>query len=151
MGWKICIYLKSDLIETKLLVWEIITIKWVTCVQNNFQIWHLIKQLLAKYFFQEFASNFTYSQKMVIFKYSAKWFFLDRLLLPNYRLHDSSMIEMLFFNFASCEPLNYGLKYYLLKGKKMLLFDTNILWARSTPIGLKRCHSIKINFSQICF
>ena len=50
-------------------VLQVITMICVTCVQRDFKIQTLIKQLLTKYhFFQEIAPNFTYSQKSKILK-----------------------------------------------------------------------------------
>ena len=52
--------------------------------------------------FHEIAPNFTYSQNSLFFKYICN--FLDQLLHP-YKFHGSDMSGILFFIFASCEPL----------------------------------------------
>ena len=52
--------------------------------------------------FNEIAPNFTYSQKSQFFK--DNWTFLDQLLLP-YKFCGRDMWGILFFIFASCEPL----------------------------------------------
>ena len=52
--------------------------------------------------FHEIAPNFTYSQKSLFFKYN--WNFFDQLLLP-YKFYGRDTVGMLFFIFASCEPL----------------------------------------------
>ena len=53
--------------------------------------------------FQEIAPNIRYSQNRNFFKYNCNS--LDQLLLP-YEFHGSSMRGILFFSFASCEPLS---------------------------------------------
>ena len=53
--------------------------------------------------FREIAPNFTYSQKLQLFKYICN--FLDQLLHP-YKSYGRDMSEILFFIFDSCEPLN---------------------------------------------
>ena len=55
--------------------------------------------------FHEIASNFTYSQQSQFFKL---WNFLDQLILP-YKSYGREMWGILFFIFASCEPLT---RYY---------------------------------------
>ena len=52
--------------------------------------------------FHEIAPNSTYSRKSLFFKYFCN--FLDQLLHP-YKFHGRDMSGILFFNFASCEPL----------------------------------------------
>ena len=51
--------------------------------------------------FHDIAPNFTFSQKS-FFKYICN--FLDQLLHP-YKFHGGDMLGILFFIFASCEPL----------------------------------------------
>ena len=52
--------------------------------------------------FQDIAPNFTFSQKWLFFKYICN--FLDQLLHP-YKFNGRDMSWILFFIFASCEPL----------------------------------------------
>ena len=53
--------------------------------------------------FPDIAPNFTFSQKSQFFKYIC--IFLDQLLHP-YNFDGRGMSGMLFFIFASCEPLS---------------------------------------------
>ena len=77
-------------------------------MKKNSQIRTLIKTLLAKCRFLKklskilFEKNRNFSGIIVIF--------LDQLLLP-YKIHGSSMRGILFFDFASCEPLKNVKKY----------------------------------------
>ena len=52
--------------------------------------------------FHDIAPNFTFSQKLQFFKYI--YIFLDQLLHP-YKFYGGDMSGILFFTFASCEPL----------------------------------------------
>ena len=53
--------------------------------------------------FHDIVPNFTFSQKLWFFKYICK--VLDQLLHP-YKFCGRDMSGILFFIFASCEPLN---------------------------------------------
>ena len=53
--------------------------------------------------FHDIAPNVTFSQKSKFFKYICK--FLDQLLHP-YKSYGRDMSGILFFIFASCEPLS---------------------------------------------
>ena len=52
--------------------------------------------------FHDIAPNFTFSHKSYFFKYICN--FLDQLLHP-YKFYSRNMSGILFFIFASCEPL----------------------------------------------
>ena len=54
--------------------------------------------------FRDFAPNFTFSQKSYFLKYICN--FLDQLLHP-YKFYGRDMSGILFFIFASCEPLSF--------------------------------------------
>ena len=54
--------------------------------------------------FHDIAPNFTFSQKSQFFKYICN--FLDQLLHP-YKIYGRGMLGILFFIFASCEPLTF--------------------------------------------
>ena len=69
----------------------------------NFKIRTLIKQLFTKYQFLTKLPQISYIHKIIIFKYN--WTFLDQMLLP-YKLYGKDMWGILFFIFASCEPLS---------------------------------------------
>ena len=73
--------------------------------------------------FKEIDPNFTYSQKLLFFKYNLN--FLDQLLLP-YKLHGSSITGILFSNFASCESLKYAILLFEKKSITMSV-DTFLL------------------------
>ena len=89
---------------------QIITIICVTYVQKNFSIRALIKQLLTKY------QNFTKLPQIPHIHINR--IFLDQLLHP-YKFHGRDMSGILFFNFASCEPLNSkGLKFCIFSSRK---------------------------------
>ena len=72
---------------------------FIKCTGNRLdrnEIWYAEDTLY------KIAPNFTYSHKSWFFKYN--WNFLDQLLLP-YKFYGIGMWGVLFFIFASCEPL----------------------------------------------
>ena len=75
----------------------------VTHVQKNFLIWASILAVIDKISnFHEIAPNFTFPQISEFFKYICN--FLDQLLYP-YKFYGRGLSGILFFIFASCEPL----------------------------------------------
>ena len=87
----------------KCAVLQIITIICVTYVQKNFLNQASIKQLLTKY------QIFTILPQISPFRKYRKYFkyicnFLGQLLHP-YKFYGRDMSGILFFIFASCEPL----------------------------------------------
>ena len=108
-NWKreICIYLKINFVETKFTVRGIITIIWVTCVKIILRF-----KLKLKSYWQNIIllrncpKIHIFTKNCNFFKYNC--ILLDQLLLPC-TFHGSSLRGMLFFNFASCELLKYGL------------------------------------------
>ena len=73
-------------------------------MKKNSEIQILIKKLLAKYRFFKKLPEISHIQKNRKFS-SIIVISLDQLLLP-YKFYGGSMKGILFFNFASCEPLN---------------------------------------------
>ena len=80
-----------------------------TCAKDFFKIWASIKQLLTKYQIftilpqiSHFHNNRNFSSMFATF--------LDQLLHP-YKFYGRDMSGILFFIFASCEPLIHDLQY----------------------------------------
>ena len=91
------------MVETKFALRRIITIIWVTSVKKNSQIRTLTEKLFAKYwFFKKLPQILHIHKNRYFLKHNCN--FLDYLLLP-YKFPGSSMRGILFFKFASCEPL----------------------------------------------
>ena len=124
-----------------------ITIIWIACVQKNYQIRTLQKQLLVKYRFSRIATYFSYSEKMYFFKYN--WNFLDQLLLP-YKFHSSNMRGILFFDFASCEPFYFMYHVY----HCLLMYNsTFLLWVPSSafPVGVRIVNGLQLAYWTTLF
>ena len=85
----------------KCAVLQIITIICVTHVQKNFQIRASIKQLLTKY---QIFTKLPQIPHIHINRNFSIWNFLDQLPHP-YKFYGRDMSGILFFIFASCEPL----------------------------------------------
>ena len=85
---------------------------WCTA-DNHHDTWHTrAKVILESNFnqaviskisiFDEIASSFTYSQKLLYFKHN--WRLIDQQLLL-YQLYGRGILGISFFIFASCDPL----------------------------------------------
>ena len=81
-------------------VLQIITIICVTHVKKNLKFELQVTDKISN--FHDIAPNFTFSQKLQFFKYICD--FLDQPLHP-YKFYGRDMSGILFFIFASCEPL----------------------------------------------
>ena len=109
---------------------------WVTCVKKNFDIRTSIKKLLAKYRFFKKLPQISHICKNRYFS-CITVIFLEQLLLP-YIFHGSGMRGILFFNFASYEPLNL-----LLSSNQRLLFIIGPIRFETFPYySIRSCNDI---------
>ena len=129
-------------------VLQIITIICVTHVQKNFKIQASIKQLWTKYQISTMLPQISHFHKNRNFsKYICN--FLDQLLHP-YKLYGRDMSGILFFIFASCEPLRSVKWAYLPEiptplREMFLKSSTEGVWSSN---GVSHCPFTKWNYGE---
>ena len=112
-------------------VLQIILIICVTHVQKNFQIRASSKELLTKYqIFTKLPQIPHIHINRIFFKYICN--FLDQLLHP-YKFYGRDMSGILFFIFASCEPLSW----YCWPQRLAIIFQ----WRQTISCGRPNCNA----------